>query len=183
MSKIYGIPVATPINPEKFKGGSSGVSSWNDLTDKPFGEEIGNVLLQAETERSFTYESDIGAFIAIEPQATFTIENGKEYVIVCDGDEFVRTAAPTPMLENLPAVGNELIFGGADDGCPVAVVYNTSANYLYYISLTETSKKIAVYVRSTVTKQIEAKYLPMDAIDARIDAKLAEIPDVSEVGM
>ena len=48
MSKIYGIPVTTPICPS---GTGGGVPSWNDLTDKPFG---GGVLYEWKESTVYT---------------------------------------------------------------------------------------------------------------------------------
>lgn len=61
-------------------GSGGGVSSWNDLTDKPFGNDT---VILPET----TVEIDPEAGMGIIP-AEFTLEVGKEYVIMYNGVEY-----------------------------------------------------------------------------------------------
>lgn len=63
-------------------GGGGGVSSWNDLTDKPFYSERVEVLPETTVE----IDPDIGVGII---SGEFTMEVGKEYTIIYNGVEYV----------------------------------------------------------------------------------------------
>lgn len=77
--------------------GSDGVSSWNDLTDKPFGSEIKTIL--AET----TVEIDPEDGVGIIP-AEFILEVGKEYTIRYNGTTY--TISNGIVLGDIFAIGN-----------------------------------------------------------------------------
>ena len=91
-------------------GAGSGVSSWNDLKDKPFGYE--EVVFLPETELVFTNNmamfTPVGVFSEVGVyRVTF---NGKEY-------ECVSTTSGYSGI-----IGNPIAFEGEDNGMPFAII-------------------------------------------------------------
>ena len=84
-----------PIDKKFLPSGGGGVTSWNDLEDKPFGAEKadavkeGLVLTFAETE---SYFPDV-----------LTVEVGKTYVVNWNGTEYVCTATSTDLGDGVTA--------------------------------------------------------------------------------
>lgn len=169
-------------------GVTNGVSSWNDLTDKPFYEESRGVeIFPEQTMEGFEYVEGNG--IITGASGLFVLETGIQYRVVWDETEYYCKAYETE-ISGMAAVfiGNEAIVTGVGSEIvePFAICYIPSYGYNSFTVMdgsTDTSHTIAIYRDESVVKTLEAKYLPMDAIDERIEAKLAEIPDVSEVGM
>ena len=62
---------------------SGGVSSWNDLTDKPFYEEEGTAVILEERELTLSVSARI-AQLEIAP-APFVLVDGETYQVVLDG--------------------------------------------------------------------------------------------------
>lgn len=185
MSKIYGIPVATPINPEKFKGGSSGVSSWNDLTDKPFGEEKSlATLIDGSYEAKYYASNSFWEGGCIPSISDVHLTNGETYIVTFDGIEYVCECT---ILNGLPFVGNPAVMGDTDNGIPFAIIEDVtgqtfgepafswvptpSSNPTADLTVSYNIKLVSECV--SITK-IDPKYIPMDAIDARIDAYIEE---------
>lgn len=166
-------------------GGSGGVSSWNDLTDKPFGEETGDPTL-FEADLTFTESGVPGLRLWQVMPSAASLNEGEDYFVIWDsvGHMCKATAANFNGVSGL-GLGNfalaglgedteePFLFGCADDGSFSAC----------YTSESKDTVNVCILHNQTVVKTLDAKYLPMDAIDERIDAKLAEMPDVSEVGM
>lgn len=158
--------------------GGSGVSSWNDLTDKPFYEEGSTETLLEDASRSFSYNSSFGCYANAANAMSFVFEEGKEYVVVWDGEAFTRTAFAYAYADGSAcvAVGNPLCSGAESNGDSFAIVCDTTNSYLHFISLeTVDTHTVAIYKDDTVIKTLDAKYLPDDHINALIDAKLGVI--------
>lgn len=171
MSKIYGIPVATPINPEKFKGGSSGVSSWNDLTDKPFYEESREVeILPEQSIPVPAIQVSPAPFVLVEGETYRVVLNGVEHRLVCENSGGYLALNNLVQDEN----GEYL-----DDSFSIAYIPNELTDtgkdmVVCEIRVSGDTATAAIYHMHTVLQQIDPKYLPMDAIDARIDAYIEE---------
>lgn len=107
-SKIYGNPIATPINPQKLAPGGGGVSSWNDLTDKPFGDEKVYYEWNKDTEyaeKAPVYNgTEVSRYVVKlsndTPTSDFFI--GKYARMVWEGQE----SDPTPITEEFLVIGS-----------------------------------------------------------------------------
>lgn len=167
---------------------SCGVSGWNDLPDKPFGEEGGEleVLLPEETF-TFAPESSFNGIYSALSETPVSLTIGETYTVMWDEKTFVCTAFDVSNVMSAGAVGigNGSNFGLPGNNEPFAIVKDFLGIMLFVMDMSDTSAthKVSISLGSAGIKTLDAKYLPMDAIDARIEAKLAEIPDVSEVGM
>lgn len=94
---------------------SGGVSSWNDLTDKPFGERENAVLLPPT---QFVYDGSsffvTPGYIEFIPGKTYTVNwNGVDYATVCFEGEY------NEML--LAGLGNPAAVGGSNSNQPFVI--------------------------------------------------------------
>ena len=106
------------VKGENVVGGGSGggVSSWNDLTDKPFGESDNAVLLPPT---QFAYDSAFGLF-AVPGYIDFMV--GKTYTVNWNGVDYTTEAVPGQFNgESLVMLGNPAALGGANNNLPFAV--------------------------------------------------------------
>lgn len=99
-----------PVTPS----GSGGVSSWNDLTDKPFYKEQETIL-----DGTFEFVGTNGLYIGQIKDGNFNLENGKSYTVIWDGEAYQCVATT---IEGATAIGNLGIVGQADTGEPFYVV-------------------------------------------------------------
>ena len=143
---IFG--VFTPLS----SGGGGGVSSWNDLTDKPFGEEADGTIKQLDNKYlepfegineedllprvvSQTFLSDLGVY-AISSKTTEEMfwkwQEGIEGNVFVEFDGVVYECAPQRLaaMDNGMAVGNCTAFGGVGNNEPfiALVMPETNAN-------------------------------------------------------
>lgn len=98
--------------------GGGGVSSWNDLTDKPFD------IVELMTETQFVYNESFGAFVA---QTDFELVAGRTYIINWNGEEYISTARVGQISFSgstafVIHVGNPKVIGGENNSLPFAVV-------------------------------------------------------------
>lgn len=82
------------------------VTSWNDLTDKPFGDDV--IVVYGETVFTFSENDETTDLLYIPP-----IESDKEYIIVCDGKEY------TVSVDIDDSMG--IVYLGVDEEVPVYV--------------------------------------------------------------
>lgn len=132
-------------------GGGGGVSSWNDLTHKPFNSETVEILPET------TVEIDPDASIGVIP-GEFTFVVGKEYTVKYNGVEYVTSCVGGEgefALGNLGALNEDLpitvepfcLWSGAmDDGTRslMVVVLDGSASVtvsIAYDNVTPISQK------------------------------------------
>lgn len=150
---------------------TGGASSWNDLTDKPFYEESVSEALLEEAEYAFSANADFGCYANLMYSQPFVLTEGKEYTVVWDNEEYVRTAfAFTRGDASCVAVGNPVASGAAPNDDKFAIVCDITYGFTYFFSLeTLDSHKVGVYHDSVVVKTLDEKFLPMAVIDARIE--------------
>jgi lysophospholipase L1-like esterase len=97
--------------------GSGGVTSWNDLTDKPFD------IVEVMPETQFVYDESLGVFAG---QSSLYLVPGRKYIVNWNGVEYTTTARfgvfsrdENKALVNM--VGNPVTVGGEDNGLPFAL--------------------------------------------------------------
>lgn len=145
------------------KGESVGVSSWNDLTDKPFGEEyVTETVFTRDPLTGFEYNSVYSCYFCPIPLTPFILEDGETYRIVWDGTTYESTALTANVSgTTFVCVGNGIVIGGPNTGEPFAIGYNTANGWMNFFALTAgESHTVGIYRDSTVVKTIDPKFLP-----------------------
>lgn len=141
---------------KEFGGGGSGgsgggVSSWNDLTDKPFFEEKTELIAETSIETAqstmlphFLYVAELPTAVDFTEGQTYEVVfNGESYISVCDNG----------------LVGNKAIFGeGEDTGEPFMLLVAEEPNFL--ITLSEMHANVAVYEYNI--KRVDKKFVPSE---------------------
>ncbi|MBE6961278.1 MAG: hypothetical protein E7445_02360 [Ruminococcaceae bacterium] len=143
--------------------GGGGVSSWNDLTDKPFYEEPGLVELLPETEATGTTDPTFGQVWQITAAPALLI--GETYTVVYNGAFYQCVGMPAPegftTDEADVALGNFAVVGGTDTGEPFAMLVMPNLGNIMAIDLAESaSVTIAIYQGGTAVHPLHPKYLP-----------------------
>lgn len=139
---------------KQYGGGSGGVTSWNDLTDKPFGEvtTVKEVLAECQPE----FNSDGGAFVlASAPD----IVVGKTYIVSWNGVDYSCVAQGGTSLWG---VGNLETFGLIGNGEPFAIACMQDADVVTCgIVPLDGSTTLTISIRQEVTevKKISGKYV------------------------
>lgn len=149
------------------------VTSWNDLTDKPFGEDTENITLTEFVAPMFlsfangqtsAFEAALG--MAITASGGFV--EGKTYGVSLDGEIYECICAPlsTPFsgtLYELKAVGEH----GVN-------VYCSIASYYHYVSapVTDGTYSVAIYEMTRGIKRLDEKFLPDSVVlESELEAK------------
>ena len=127
----------------------AGVTSWNDLKDKPFGIEK---LLFEETEVTNQKSDGWGCRLVYFPN----IIDGQKYTVILDDKYYTGTAN---YLEEIGYV--ELSFGGWEDDAFHGLIEktpNSSYSYLALYNATKNSYKFSL--AQGEFKLLDSKYLP-----------------------
>lgn len=99
-----------------FETGSGGVSSWNDLTDKPFGEND-NALLLSETP--FVYDASAGFFVL---PGYIDFKLGKTYTVNWNGTDYTAEGITVEYHDStIVGIGNLAALGGENNGLPFGI--------------------------------------------------------------
>lgn len=147
---------------------SGGVTSWNDLTDKPFGETIEKHYLLEETEIT-TNLTDLSYPKGFKPNGF----KENDAVIIKVGDTIYESALKYKESSTMPGDYDIYVGNLQHEDCPVCV-------HLYYdvgntiISVDENvplPTTISVYVSKDGIKTLDEKYIP-DTI-----ARVEDIPE------
>jgi len=145
--------------PEKNSGG---VSSWNDLTDKPFGEETGMVEVLPET----TVTGEAGYELIIPNIIDVTV--GATYIVTHNGVDYEQVGQAID-VDGISAVGfGDLTnFGGTGNGEPFTMIIfpadiapQMGVGGMLVNADGSTSATISITTEGTVITPIEGKYLP-----------------------
>lgn len=158
-----------------------GVSSWNDLEDKPFYEEGSFEEILPETE--LTIIDYYGTKMAMVTVDHTKMVADKVYTMIWDGVEYVApsflVATETPDgTVDLVCIGNPVYGNGEDNGIPFIGQTSYSDGVVtdeFYIVTTsqEEAHTLSISVSSTTIHTLDEKFLP-DTI-----ARVADIPEVN----
>ena len=158
-------------------GGSGGTISWNDLEDKPFGEEEVTAEVISETQLTVVGE---GQAIA-QTDFLHPLSVGVEYQVVWNGVVYNCVCAEIdPGTGSLtPALGNMMFIGGDTSDEPFlllkvpddmigAIGANLMAMFM------DASAEVTVSISGTFTaiRQIDEKYIPKAKLTNIMDGAL-----------
>lgn len=142
--------------------GAGGVSSWNDLTDKPFytSVEFGEIVPSQSVEFSEKYGRGIAS--NFPPNDTKLI-NGEEYTITWDGVEYKCT--PFGMNGKLYLGNMGIMQGNEGTGEPFLMVTSDGSSWQTIIEEAGTHT-VGISGKTEVVHPIDGKYLPTFVVDA-----------------
>ena len=150
---------------DKIGTSSSGVSSWNDLTDKPFGEENGFVDVLPLTKYSGFYLNSTFGLYAFSELPTYELAIGDTYIVNWDGIDYECIAQDaSALMSGTVALGNLANFGlsGNNEPFVIGVIAGLGAQYF---SLTDTeaggSHDVRIYQEAIIQKKLDPKYIPI----------------------
>ena len=159
---------------------SGGASSWNELTDKPFYEEEARLeILTEQTIEGFANDMGYGVpaqgFNFGEGMDAFTITLGETYTVLWDGESYTAVAQDaSAVAEGVLALGNTTSFGGTGNGEPFVIGWSMAGITFLVVNGDESTSHTVGIMQDTVTvKPLDAKYLPMEAIDDRIETYIS----------
>lgn len=116
----------------KNEAGSGGVSSWNDLTDKPFGEGT-EVIFEGQFQDTLVDSDEDGVndawsgSMGIEDASDTTLEVGKIYSVTWEETEYECECSS---FYGMPIIGNPISVGGDDNGMPFAVLRDETGSII-----------------------------------------------------
>lgn len=129
-------------------GSGGGVTSWNDLEDRPFYEELVDAVLLDETE--FETEGASAANYPMTAGTTYTVTfNGVEYQCVAVEVEGIVAVG------NLGALGIE---GGSDE--PFLVAYSKEDNAFAFAGFGSDTNTIKLSGQAYEVHKLDPKFLP-----------------------
>ena len=149
--------------------GSSDIS-WDNITNKPFGEIENLVDIHPLTTHDNLTLHPIFNIYGVGESAKYTLTVGESYKVFWDGIEYDCIAQDTnAILPTGVAIGNLSAFGLSGNNEPFIIIItaqdNITAGYIVqYASLTDTapggSHSVRIAQKETVVKPIDHKYLP-----------------------
>lgn len=140
--------------------GGAGVSSWNDLTDKPFGEEEGiEVLVEEQTISGFTLNRD--TFYTVAHPLDFPFVEGDMYVVTWDGNEYECQAFYDGSSFYANAIGNENYINMQSGGDIPFTIVLLDGEVLIITESIENSHTISIVHSGKILHKIDQKYLPL----------------------
>ena len=139
-----------------------GVSSWNDLIDKPFytSVEFGEVVPSQSVE--FSEKNGFGMASNFLPNGTKLI-NGEEYTITWDGVEYKCTSFDMDGQLFLGNIG--IVQGSEGTGEPFLMAISDSSSWRTIIKKAGTHT-VGISGNTEVVHPIDGKYLPTFVVDA-----------------
>ena len=153
-------------------GGGGGVPSWNDLADKPFGEDENAVLLPPT---QFAFDNAFQLF-AVPGYIDFMI--GKTYTVNWNGVEYTTEGVAGQFNgENLVMIGNPAALGGANNNLPFAIACLLGS--IGAIPL-DGSTAVNVGIKGYFFKKIPGKC--MARYDLHLERMYDELPEADENG-
>ena len=119
--------------------GGGGVSSWNDLTDKPFEKDIRVKMLDAEV--TLEPAEEYGGLYVTQLTYGFRVIPFERYLIVYNGEEYICKAKG-----DVNTLGNEAITGGEDTGEPFVIVPEEAGTLIASLHGDSTAKIVIYHI-------------------------------------
>ena len=178
-----------------------GVSSWNDLTDKPFGESV-NVNLFDIVESKESVSDPLGdgrygvlVYFFTTPEIC-SLEVGKEYTVTLNGHTYTEVARDcsaelspgSVCIGDLDAVLN-MDFANSRYLFACAYQYSNgepTGEYYVIVFHVGTETELTECVISQGVTKLDEKYIPdtiarVSDVERMIEEAIGAIPDASEV--
>lgn len=179
-------------------GGSGGVTSWNDLTDKPFGDNADGTVYPMSgkyvegmgyreigegeifPEQSLTFSEKNGASVAVVDTVLELIV-GEHYTVVFDGTAYETVCVASEYSD--VGLGNAMILGfdeeAEDTGEPFAVVAGGPSTF-FVTTNPGGNYTISVRGKTEIIYPINDKFLPdiggVLIIDADMNSMTTSLP-------
>ena len=135
-------------------GGSGGVTSWNDLTDRPFGEEQG--LVEVLPEITVALDGGNGFLATIPPLVI-----GENYTVNWNGTKYSCVAQDMSAVAlGAVAIGNLKDFGVADTGEPFVIAVFPGENTSLFSFEGLSAVTVSIVGNGNVIKTLDPKFLP-----------------------
>ena len=199
--KLFGTPIVRTVNgvapDESGNVNVESATSWNDLTDKPFGDE------GESTEELAPYTEYTFALGGVGGTSTYypVLENGETYRVTWDNVEYVCVAVPITMdgssfiaIGDIRTAVDEMgaTYDGDASSLPqngepfiiVSAIISLDEGSTNFLSLVDVEDMLGEIESSTHgfglehvivgVKTLDEKYLPKDAIIEWIDAYMEE---------
>lgn len=149
--------------------GGSGVGSWNDLTDKPFGE--GESIEWKEIAYGSNSQTGSLTKFNVTPTSKFTLIPEKNYKIVVNAHMVgSRETIGIASKQSNPDFSNSYTIGSVDDAvCLSAITSSGGMIALFAITLAEPIYSFigisaTVYEENRAVKPLDEKYLPESVV-------------------
>lgn len=133
----------------------SGVTSWNDLQDRPFGDETVDAEIIPETE--FAFEDADGLYICQITNDLSGIQAGDIVKVILDGTVYLCVAKEK---YGMVVIGNPSITGmdfGDNNGEPF---YISPVEQVIVTNLAGSTHRVGVFGVSTTVVPLDEKYIP-----------------------
>lgn len=165
---------------KQYGGGSGGVSSWNDLADRPFYSEYETGTVLAETSPAFDEEQGQGVFILTDP---IRVTTGEEYTVKWNGTEYTCVCGDVELDSTMcQYLGNTSAMEGDDTGEPFFVLVipsevEAAAGCTAQIFPMDGSTELTISITGTVetVHQIPVKYIPNAAVCIDVETESVNI--------
>lgn len=151
--------VTQPIDPEFLPPGygGGGVSSWNDIPDRPFGTEIGEAVILDNRRIQFTDGEAVMTPIGLVVGKTYTVEWNEP--------GGVNTTVNCVAVESIPGsviIGNVgLILDGDDTGEPFIIGDMPSEGMAVAMSITGANAAfVTIRGEAELVHYLDAKFVP-----------------------
>ena len=131
-------------------GSGGGVTSWNDLTDRPFGEVKETIIPQGE----YVFEYIDGSGACMFPYSA-NLQVGDTASVHWDGTEYVTYISA---VYGQIMLGNLAIVGADDTGEPFCAIVTGDGLVVLDLVATETVTR-SISVTATSTKKLDTKYV------------------------
>lgn len=170
MSDSYKIYASKDYVDEKIAEMPDGFSgSWDDLTDRPFGEELERYAFVENYTHVFDTQGAIASFSGLA-QATDT---SKDIIVVWDGVEYI--CAPyyggSAFMEYIAGAKTIWTDSSAEHEYPFLII-PIGGMYFDVMAATAGEHTFSIYQENNVVSKIHEKYIP-DTI-----AKVSDIPTI-----
>lgn len=203
--KVLSIKDGAPSWESISSGDTTTEVSWNDISDKPFGEERGLVdLLPETTYGEFYYYDGYGVYM-YDTEAACSLSIGATYIVTWDGQDYICVGQDgSDFFSGCVILGNAEPFG-FDGNAEPFVLMTMQGTYISFAALTDTEPgafhTVRIAQEGLIINKIDPKYLPDTAGDSSLPEVSTEdagkflrvgtdgnwiveaLQDVSEVGL